>query len=121
MVMSRSERSFMSSTRFHWMRRTSMPSSLPWLIWLSISAASRLLASWMAPKSPVKCRLMSSIGTICVAAAGRAALHAEHRPKRGLAQADHRLLADVIERVAEAHRGGGLAFAGGRRADGGHQ
>src|SRR5216110_3507375 len=26
---------------------------------------------------------------------GRAALHAEHRPERRLAQADHRLLADV--------------------------
>ena len=28
-TMSRSARSFMSTTRFHWMRRTSMPSSLP--------------------------------------------------------------------------------------------
>ncbi len=53
----------MSTTRFQAMRRTSMPSSLPWWMWLSISAASRLLASPMAPKSPVKCRLMSSIGT----------------------------------------------------------
>ena len=51
-----------------------------------------------------------------VAAAGGAALHAEHRAERGLAQADHRLLADVVERVAQAHRGGGLAFA--RRASG---
>jgi hypothetical protein len=46
---------------------------------------------------------------------GRAALHAEHRPERGLAQADHRLLADAVERVAQAHRGGGLALAGRRR------
>ncbi len=32
-------------------------------MWLSISAASRLWAAVMAWKSPVKCRLMSSIGT----------------------------------------------------------
>ena len=31
-----------------------------------------------------------------VAAAGGAALHAEHRAERGLAQADHRLLADAV-------------------------
>ncbi|MNC96880.1 hypothetical protein D3C83_143690 [compost metagenome] len=53
----------MSITRFQVMRRGSMPSSLPWLMWLSIIAASRLLASAMALKSPVKWRLMSSIGT----------------------------------------------------------
>ena len=64
-VIWRSARSFMSSTRFHAMRRTSKPRSLPWLMWLSIIAASRLLASWIALKSPVKCRLMSSIGTTC--------------------------------------------------------
>ena len=52
-----------------------------------------------------------------VAAAGRAALHAEHRPERRLAQADDRLLADAVERVAQADRGGRLAFARGRRAD----
>ena len=56
-----------------------------------------------------------------VAAAGRAALHAEHGPERGLAQADHRLLADVVERVAEADRGRGLALAGRRRGDRGDQ
>jgi len=51
-----------------------------------------------------------------VAAAGSAPFHAEHRAERGLAQADHRLLADVIERIAQAHRGRGLALAGrGRR------
>ncbi len=62
-VIWRNARSFMSTTRFHAMRRTSKPSSLPWLMWLSIIAASRLFASWIALKSPVKCRLMSSIGT----------------------------------------------------------
>ena len=58
--------------------------------------AAGCCASAMAWKSPVKCRLMSSIGhDLRVAAAGRAALHAEHRAERGLAQADHRLLADA--------------------------
>ncbi len=52
-----------------------------------------------------------------VAAAGRAALHAEGRAERRLAQAQHRLLADVVERVGEADRGGGLALAGRRRRD----
>ena len=53
----------MSSTRFQVMLRTSMSSSLPWCTWLSISAASRLFAAAIAAKSPVKCRLMSVIGT----------------------------------------------------------
>ena len=64
-VISRSARSFMSTTRRQAMRRTSMPRLLPWCTWLSISAASRLLAAAIAAKSPVKCRLMSSIGTTC--------------------------------------------------------
>ena len=59
----RSARSLTSTTRFHWMRRASMFSSLPWWMWLSTSAARVLFAIWMAWKSPVKCRLMSSIGT----------------------------------------------------------
>ena len=56
-----------------------------------------------------------------VAAAGRAALHAEARAERRLAQAQHRLLADVVERVGEADRGGGLALARRRRRDRGDQ
>ena len=52
-----------------------------------------------------------------VAAASGAALHAERRPERRLAQAQHRLLADVVEGVGEADRGRGLALAGGRRRD----
>jgi len=46
-----------------------------------------------------------------VAAASRAALHAEHRAQRWLAQRDDGLLADVVECVAEADGGGGLALA----------
>ena len=60
---SRSARSFMSRTRFQVTLRTSMSSALPWCTWLSISADSRLLAAAIAAKSPVKCRLMSVIGT----------------------------------------------------------
>ena len=52
-----------------------------------------------------------------VAAAGRAALHAEVRPERSLADADDGLLADAVEPIAEADRGGRLAFARRRRVD----
>jgi hypothetical protein len=56
-----------------------------------------------------------------VAAARRAALHAEARAEARLAQADHGALADGVQRVAEADRGGGLALAGRGRADAGDQ
>src|SRR5439155_232716 len=55
------------------------------------------------------------------ATAGGAALHAEVRAERGLADADDGLLADAVQTVAEADRGGGLAFTGRRRVDGGDQ
>ena len=61
----RSARSLTSRTRFHSTWRTSMPSALPWWRWLSSAAASRLWAEVIAWKSPVKWRLMSSIGTTC--------------------------------------------------------
>ena len=56
-----------------------------------------------------------------MAATGRATLDAKHRAERGLAQAHHGLLANAVERIAQADGGGGLAFAGRRRADGGDQ
>ena len=52
-----------------------------------------------------------------IAAAGRPALHAEARAEAGLADAQHRLLADAVERVGQADRRRGLAFAGRRRTD----
>ena len=55
------------------------------------------------------------------AAAVGAALHPETRPQRGLAQADDRPAAGEVQRVAEADRRRGLAFAGRRRADGGDE
>ncbi len=56
-----------------------------------------------------------------VTAAGCAALDAEAGTEAGFAQTDRRPLADAIERVAEADRRGGLAFAGRGRVDGGDQ
>ena len=56
-----------------------------------------------------------------VAAAGRAALHAEAGPERRLAQADRGALADAVQRVAEADRRRGLPLAGRRRVDGGDE
>ena len=56
-----------------------------------------------------------------VAAAGGPALHAEAGAERRLAQGDHRLLADAVQPVAQAHRRRGLALAGGRRVDRGDQ
>jgi hypothetical protein len=56
-----------------------------------------------------------------VAAAGRAALHAEGGPERRLAQAADRLLADVVERIGQAHGGRRLAFARRRRRDRGDE
>src|SRR6266849_1662644 len=52
-----------------------------------------------------------------IAAAGGAALDAKARPEARLAQAEDRLLADVVERVAETDRCRRLAFAGRRRGD----
>ena len=65
MTIERSARSFMSMVRGQVMRRGSRPSALPWCRWLSSIAESRLCAEVMAWKSPVKCRLISSIGTTC--------------------------------------------------------
>ena len=64
-TISRSARSFMSTTRLQEIRRASRPRAFPWWMWLSSNAASRLFAAPMAWKSPVKWRLMSSMGTTC--------------------------------------------------------
>ena len=56
-----------------------------------------------------------------IAAAGGAALHAEAGPEARLAQADDRLLADMVQRVAEADRRRRLALAGRGRGDRGDQ
>ena len=61
----RRARSFMSTTRFQMTRVGSMRRALPWVMWLSRMADIRLWATPMAWKSPVKWRLMSSMGTTC--------------------------------------------------------
>ena len=58
---------------------------------------------------------------LAVAAAGRAALHAEDRAHRRLAQAGDGAASQPVQRVGEADRGGGLALAGRRRGQRGHQ
>ena len=56
-----------------------------------------------------------------VAAAGRAAFYPETGTQGRFAQADNGLFTDAVHGVAQSHGGGGLAFAGRRRADGGGQ
>ena len=56
-----------------------------------------------------------------VTAAGGAAFDAKARPHAGFAQAEHRLFADQIERVAEPDRRRRLAFAGRGRGDRGDE
>ena len=56
-----------------------------------------------------------------IAAAGRAALNAEHRAEGRLAQAEHRFLAEGVHRVRQTNARRRLALARRRGADGGHQ
>ena len=49
-----------------------------------------------------------------VAAAGGAALHAQDRAQRGLAQRDHDLVPGPGQRIRQPHRGGGLSLPGRR-------
>ena len=56
-----------------------------------------------------------------VAAAGGAALDAKDGAEARLAQGEHGVLAHAVEGVGQAHRGGGLALAGRRGVDGGHE
>ena len=53
-----------------------------------------------------------------IAAAGRAALDAEHGAKAGLTQAEHGLFAQSVHGIGQAHAGGGLALACRGGADG---
>ena len=56
-----------------------------------------------------------------ISAAGCSALHAEDRAQGGFTQGDDGALTDAVERIAQAHGGGGLALAGRGGADGGDQ
>ena len=57
--------SLTSSVRLNTTLSGSIFNGLPWKILLSITAHSKLFAAVIAWKSPVKCRLISSIGKIC--------------------------------------------------------
>ena len=61
----RSSRSFTSSVRGHVIVCGSIPSGLPWKIEASSAAARRLCAAVTAWKSPLRWRLIASIGTTC--------------------------------------------------------
>ena len=56
-----------------------------------------------------------------IAAAGGAALDAEHRPQGGLPQGHHGISADPPQPVRQPYRSGGLAFPGRGGGDSGHQ
>ena len=56
-----------------------------------------------------------------IPAARRAALDAEHRPERRLAQRDDRLFADAGHRLSQPDGGGRFALAGRRGGDGGDE
>src|ERR1051326_4063434 len=125
-TMSRSARSFMSTTRFQLARRASMPQAVSWWSALSTSAASRLCALETAWKSPVKCMLMSSTGTTSEAPPPApppfaAPLHADRGPEARLAQRDGPHDPDLREPLREPDAGGGLPLARGGRGDGRHQ
>ena len=61
----RKARSFKSTTRFQTICLTSIFKGFPWWIELSSIAAIKLFAAVIAWISPVKWRLISSIGTTC--------------------------------------------------------
>ena len=56
-----------------------------------------------------------------IAAAGGAALDAEHGAQRGLPQGHQGVFPNAPQAVGQTHRGGGLALAGRGGIDGGHQ
>ncbi len=121
-MMFRSARSFMSTTRFQTIRRGSMPRALPWWMWLSKHRRQQVVGQFdgveIAGEVEVDVLHGHDLG---VAAAGRAAFHAEARPQRRLAEADAGPLADAVQPVAQADARRRLALAGGRRRDRGHQ
>ena len=100
-------------------RRGSMPSSLPCRRCESSIAASRLFAAPIAWMSPVKWRLISSIGTICARPPPAAPPLA---PKTGPSDGSRRQSDGALRRarqsaVGERDRRRRLALAGRRRRD----
>ena len=56
-----------------------------------------------------------------IAAACGTAFHAKYRTQRGFTQTDNGFPANVVQCIAQAHGGGGLALAGGRWANRSHE
>jgi len=54
---------------------------------------------------------------LCVSAPSRTAFHPEVGPKRGFTNADHRLLADPVQTIAQTHGCGCLTLTGRGRID----
>ena len=108
----RSTRSSMSTQRRQVIECGSSPRSFPCRRCESTIAASRLFAAPIAWMSPVKWRLISSIGTTW---ARPPPVPPPFRPKTGperrLPQAEQRLLADRAEPLGQRDRGGRLALA----------
>ena len=121
-TMWRSWRSFMSTTRFQVILRTSMPSSLPF--WMCASSKRREKVVGRADGVEVAGEMQVDVfhgNNLGVAATGRTALDTEHRAERRLAQRHDHVLAAQRKRIGQAHRRGGLALSGRRGIDCGHQ
>ncbi len=111
----------MSIARRQLIRRGSSPSALPQCRWLSIIAARRLLAAVTAWISPVKWRLMSSIGTTCARPPPVAPPFTRNTGRGRFAQADQRPPAEGGQRIAQADGSGGLALSGRGGGDAGDE
>jgi len=103
---------FMSITRFHASAAVEAQ-FVAVVIWLSIRAESRLCASPMAPKSPVKCRLMSSSARLGRSGRRPRRLHAENGPEARFAQADDAFL-PILSTRRRGLRWSWSCLAGGR-------
>ena len=118
----RRARSFMSSPRRQVMRRASRSSSLSPIDVVVDHGGEQVVgrADGVEIAREVEVDVLHG-HHLRIAPAGRPALEAEARPQARLAQADHGLLADAPEAVAQAHGGRRLALARGRGGDGGDQ
>ena len=108
----------MSTTRFQAMRRTSKPQLVAVVNMIVDHRREQIVGepdrAEVAGEMQVDVLHRHDLG---IAAAGGAALHAEHRSERGFAQTYRGLLADPVQRVAKADRRRRLAFASRGRAD----
>src|SRR5438552_560514 len=84
-----------------------MKAGLPSSVWTRFGAIASLSTTAIAPAA--------------FRSAARTALHAEARPEARLAQTEDRLLADMVQRVAEPDRRRRFAFASRRRGDCGYE